>query len=371
MKNRNMTGSDNRIYHWIPGFSTSSRRGLSAIFSVFFYLVSVVLTLNAGNIARIGRNQQDWARGDLIVICAVLFILYAASVLLPRLSGFTAEKPSGKLARRFEANYFAVVGLVLLLAVLCAAVLAPLLTSYDPVAQPEPVADRYLPLSSDHPMGTDKFGRDILCRILYGARVSLSVGVISVILAAMLGLLIGAMSGYFGGWVDSVAMRIVDGFLAFPRLLLVLTLVALFSSSFALLILVIGGTAWMGIARVIRSEVLSLKEREFIEAARATGLGANRIVFRHLIPNSLGPALVAATLKIGTVIILESSLSFLGLGIQPPTPSWGGMVFEGREVLLSAWWVAAFPAAAIVLTVVACNLLGDGLRDALDVRAPV
>jgi peptide/nickel transport system permease protein len=191
------------------------------------------------------------------------------------------------------------------------------------------------------------------------------------LLAGILGTMIGAVSAYLGGWTDSIAMRAVDGLLAFPRLLLVLTLVALFSNSYFLLIVVIAGTAWMGIARMVRSEVLSLKEREFIEAARASGLGKGRIIYRHLIPNSLGPAMVAATLKIGGVILLESSLSFLGLGVQPPAPSWGGMVFEGREVLLNAWWVAAFPALAIVLTVISCNLLGDGFRDAIDVRTSV
>jgi peptide/nickel transport system permease protein len=201
--------------------------------------------------------------------------------------------------------------------------------------------------------------------------VSLSIGIVSMVLAAFLGTMIGAVSGYLGGWFDSVVMRIVDGLLAFPRLLLVLTLVALFSSSYLLLIVVIAGTAWMGIARLVRSEILSLKSREFIEAARASGLGRRHIIVRHLIPNSLGPVLVAATLKIGSVILLESSLSFLGLGVQPPAPSWGGMVFDGREALVSAWWVAAFPALAVVFTVISCNLLGDGLRDAMDVRTPV
>jgi peptide/nickel transport system permease protein len=359
------------ITHWIPAGTPSSRRGVAAIFSLYFYLVILIVLFRAGSIIRIWQDQQPAGRGEIIVICLLLFVLYAASVIVPMLSSSASGIPVGRFSRRFRSNRLAVVGLLLLLAVLCAAALAPLLTSYDPAAQPAPAQERYMPPSSSHPMGTDKFGRDILSRILYGARISLSIGIISMMLAGILGTLIGAVSGYFGGWMDSVTMRVVDGLLAFPRLLLVLTLVALFSNSYHLLIIVIAGTAWMGIARLVRSQVLTLKRKEFIEAARASGLGKARIICRHLIPNSLGPVLVATTLKIGGVILLESSLSFLGLGVEPPIPSWGGMVFEGREVLLSAWWVAAFPALTIVFTVISCNLLGDGLRDAIDVHTPV
>jgi peptide/nickel transport system permease protein len=169
--------------------------------------------------------------------------------------------------------------------------------------------------------------------------------------------------------VDDLLMRLVAGLLSFPRLLFVLTLVALFSNSFFLLIGVISATGWMGVARLVRGEVLRLKEREFIQAAVATGMGRARLLVRHLMPNALGPVVVAATLNVGLVILLESYLSFLGLGVQPPAPSWGAMVFDGREVLVAAWWVSAFPALAIVLAVVACNLMGDGLRDAFDTRA--
>jgi peptide/nickel transport system permease protein len=190
----------------------------------------------------------------------------------------------------------------------------------------------------------------------------------AVLIASLFGTIFGAFSGYVGGRADDIAMRIVDGLLAFPRLLLLLTLVAFFANSLWLVVLVLAGTGWMGVARLVRADVLSLKERDFVQAAVASGIGHGRIVWRHLIPNTLGTVVVAATLRFAVIVLLESYLSFLGLGVQPPTPSWGSMVFEGRDVLLSAWWTSAFPGLAIVLAVVSCNLLGDGLRDALDVR---
>jgi len=177
------------------------------------------------------------------------------------------------------------------------------------------------------------------------------------------------MSGYAGGWLDEIVMRAVDGLLSFPRLLAVLTLVALFSNAYPLLVVAIAATGWMGVTRLVRTEVLRVKEREFVQAAVASGIGRWGLIVRHLLPNSAGPMIVAATLNVGGVILLESYLSFLGLGVQPPAPSWGAMVFDGRDVLLEAWWVSAFPALAIVLAVTACNMLGDGLHDALDTRA--
>ncbi|NIO00913.1 MAG: ABC transporter permease subunit [Candidatus Latescibacteria bacterium] len=359
------------FFRWIPGCSAPTRHGLSLLFTLFFYAYGFVLILKSGNISQIWHEGSAGERAELIVVFGGLLVIYAAGAGVSRLESIRSGARHGAFSKRFRANKMGVVGFVLLLAILCSAILAPLLSMYDPLEQPEPVLERYMPPSLGHPMGTDKFGRDILSRVLYGARVSLSIGVIAVILAALLGTGIGAVSGYVGGWIDGLSMRVVDGLLAFPRLLIVLTLVALFSNSFTLIIAVIAATAWMGIARLVRTEVQSLKQTKFIEAARAAGLGRVRIIYKHLIPNSLGPVIVAATLRIGGVILLESSLSFLGLGIQPPAPSWGAMVFEGREVLLSAWWVAAFPAIAIVAAVIACNLLGDGLRDAMDVRTPV
>lgn len=247
--------------------------------------------------------------------------------------------------------------------------LAPLVTPYDPVTHSDPVLERYQPPSFAHPMGTDKFGRDVCARVVYGARISLAVAVLVVFVASIVGTIVGACSGYIGGRADDMAMRFVDGLLAFPRLLLLLTLVAFFSGSLWVVVLLLAGTGWMGVARLVRADVLSLKEREFVQAAVAGGVGHGRIVWRHLIPNVMGTVVVAATLRFALIILLEAYLSFLGLGVQPPTPSWGSMVFDGREVLLQAWWVSAFPGAAIAAAVVSCNLFGDGLRDAMDVRA--
>lgn len=250
----------------------------------------------------------------------------------------------------------------------CAAALAPLLAAVDPLAIENAAETRFQAPSGQHLLGTDRFGRDIWARLLFGARASLGVGIVSVALAVLFGTLFGAVSGLSGRRLDDAMMRIVDGLLAFPRLLLVLVLVALFSSSYGLLIVVIASTGWMGIARLVRGEVLRLRQRDFVTAAVAGGVGRTRLVLKHLLPNAAGPVIVAATLNIGAVILLESYLSFLGLGVQLPTPSWGAMVFEGRDALSIAWWVPAFPAIAITISVVAFNAIGDGLRDALERR---
>jgi peptide/nickel transport system permease protein len=302
-------------------------------------------------------------------VLAAWVLLYAASVARQLFEKTRRGRADRGFFRRFRASPTAVAGFVILLLLVNAAVLAPVLALGDPVAQDSPSTTRYQAPSEQHPLGTDKFGRDIYSRLLYGARVSLSIGVLSVALAVALGLVIGLTAGYAGGWVDGVLMRIVDGFLSFPRLLFVLTLVALFSNSYVLLVVVISATGWMGVARLVRGETIRLKNREFVQAAVATGLGRFRIVSRHLLPNSIGPVVIAATLNVGAVILLESYLSFLGLGVQPPFPSWGAMVYDGREALLGAWWVSTFPALVIVLAVVACNMVGDGLSDALDARA--
>jgi peptide/nickel transport system permease protein len=333
-----------------------------------FYLYFTVLLVRFDVLVNHFRNPILQGRVSAWIVVAGLMAIYAASVLPVLL----AKRPSGRYGiaylQRFKANRMAVLGLVLVLLFLNMSMLAPLLSPHNPEFTGDPVEERYQAPSLSHPMGTDRFGRDILSRVLYGSRVSLAVGVLAVTIASLFGLLIGAFSGYMGGRVDDVAMRIVDGFLAFPRLLLVLTLLAFFADSLWLMIVLLGVTGWMRAARLVRAEVLSLKEREFIQAAVATGIGRARIVLKHLGPSTLGPVLVAATLQIGRVILLESNLSFLGLGVQPPTPSWGIMVFDGRDVLVSAWWVSGFPGIAIVLAVVACNLLGDGLRDAMDVK---
>lgn len=272
-------------------------------------------------------------------------------------------------ARHFKKNRLAIAGLIVMILLYVVTLLTPLIAPYDPAAQGDIITSRYLAPSAEHWLGTDKFGRDILSRVLYGARISLSIGFVAVGISMTLGTLIGAVAGYFGGWADAVLMRFTDMMLAFPRLVLLIVVIAVFESpSIWLVVVVLGLTGWMGTSRIVRGEVLSLREREFVQAARALGMGDLRIITRHVIPNTLAPVIVSATLGIGLTILTEASLSFLGLGVQPPTPSWGNMVADGRDALTEAWWIATFPGLAIVLTVVAFNLLGDGLRDALDPR---
>jgi peptide/nickel transport system permease protein len=215
-------------------------------------------------------------------------------------------------------------------------------------------------------LGSDRLGRDVSSRLLYGARVSLAVGVLALLLALTLGLAVGAVAGAAGGAVDLLLMRAVDAMLAFPTLLLALTAAALLRSSPLTLVLILGGTAWMSVARLVRGEILAIKERDFVLAARAAGARPWSILWRHLLPNALTPVIVDASLRIGDLILVEAALSFLGLGVQPPTPSWGSMIADGRDALSTAWWVAVFPGLAIALAVMGFNLVGDGLRDRYD-----
>ncbi len=270
--------------------------------------------------------------------------------------------------RRFRRHRQAILGLALIVLLTGSALLAPALAPYDPDAQTDIVATRYQAPSVSHPMGTDRFGRDIFSRTLYGARISLSIGFLAILIAITLGTAIGAIAGFFGGRLDTVLMRGVDLLLSFPRLVLLVVLVALFEPSIALVTLVLGLTGWMGVSRIVRGQVLTVREMEFVTAARVLGFGRTRILARHVLPNVLTPVIVAATLGIGNTILAEAALSFLGLGVQPPTASWGNMVASGRDAMLDAWWITTFPGLAIVFTVMAFNLVGDGLRDALDPR---
>ncbi len=275
----------------------------------------------------------------------------------------------GLTKRAFGQSRVATLGLMTIVFVYLIALVTPLISPYDPIVQGPLLTHRMLAPGREFVLGTDQFARDVLSRILYGARVSLSIGFVAVGISMTIGTLLGAVSGYFGGILDTVIMRCVDMVISFPRLVLLIMIVALFEqSSIFLIIAVLGFTQWPGTARIVRGEVLGLREREFIQAARALGFTRMRIILRHVIPNTLAPVIVAATLGIGNVIVLEAGLSFLGLGLQPPTPSWGSMVADGRGDLLNAWWISTFPGLAIVLTVVAFNLAGDGLRDALDPR---
>jgi peptide/nickel transport system permease protein len=259
-------------------------------------------------------------------------------------------------------------GALLLLVVAIAAIVGPLFLP-DPLAQPDILAGS-APPGLGHPFGTDQLSRDVFARVVAGARVSLSVALLAVMLSVTFGATIGLVSGYWGGIVDSALMRLVDGALAIPRLFILLLVLAVWERvPVAALIFLIGATGWFTTSRMIRGEVLRLREEGYVRAAEALGAPRRRVIFQHLLPNALGPLLVTATLGVGDVILLEAGLSFLGLGIQPPTPSWGGMILDSKEVLVSAPWAGIFPGLAIMITVWSANLFGDALRSAFDPRS--
>ncbi|HEX3236284.1 MAG TPA: ABC transporter permease [Gemmatimonadales bacterium] len=258
-------------------------------------------------------------------------------------------------------------GALVLLAIAAASLLGPLALP-DPRAQPD-ILGGAMPPSLGHPFGTDELSRDVLARVVSGGRVSLTVALLAVGLSVTLGALVGLVAGYFGGGVDAVLMRLVDGALAVPRLFLLLLLLAVSERvPLGILVLVIGTTGWFATSRLVRGEILRLRHETYVRAAEALGASRRRILWRHLLPNALGPLLVAATLGVGDVILLEAGLSFLGLGVQPPAPSWGGMIMDARQVLVTAPWVGIFPGLAITITVLSANLFGDALRDAVDPR---
>jgi peptide/nickel transport system permease protein len=259
-------------------------------------------------------------------------------------------------------------GALALAAIATAAALGPLILP-DPLAQPCVLTCRNLPPSLAHPFGTDDLSRDILSRVANGGRISLAVAILAVGLSVTLGAAVGLVAGYWGGTVDAALMRLVDAALAIPRLFLLLLVLAVWEQApVATLVVLIGVTGWFGTGRLVRGEVLRLREETYVRAAEALGANRRRIIFRHLLPNTAGPLLVAATLGVGDVILLEAGLSFLGLGVQPPTPSWGGMILDAKSVLAAAPWAGIFPGLAIVVTVLSANLFGDALRDAVDPR---
>lgn len=261
------------------------------------------------------------------------------------------------------------VALVVLTVAVLAAIFAPLLAPYDPSAQLDIVRLKSLGPSLAHPFGTDPYSRDVLSRVLYGARVSLSIAFAAVALSVSFGILVGVVAGYVGGIVDSLLMRLVDAALAIPRLLLIIAVVALWGSvSVAALTVLIAGVTWFAVSRLVRAETLTVRDRDYVVAARALGAPPWRIVLRHVLPNVVGPGIVSATLAVGNVILLEAGLSYLGIGVRPPTASWGSIIQDGAERVSDLWWLTVFPGVAIVITVFACNALGDALRDALDPR---
>lgn len=263
-------------------------------------------------------------------------------------------------------NPLALWGFAIIAVVLVMALLAPVLAPYDPDAID--VKSILIPPSSTHWMGTDGLGRDVFSRMLFGARISLLVGFVAVGIATLIGVVLGAISGYYRGWIDVVIMRMVDVMLSIPTFFLILAVIAFLTPSIWNIMIVIGLTSWMGVTRLVRAEFLSLREREFVHASATLGARDFRLIFRHLLPNSLTPVIVSSVLGVASAVLVESGLSFLGLGVQPPQASWGNILTEGKEYIQFAWWLSFFPGMAILLTVLGYNLLGEGLRDALDPR---
>jgi len=272
--------------------------------------------------------------------------------------------------RLYRKNHLAVVGGAIVLIFILLAVFAPWVTPHDPTA-PNFRAIRKPPVwmeggSWTHPLGTDHLGRDILTRIIYGARISLFIGFVVVGFATAIGVVLGLVSGYYGGKIDAVIQRIIDTLLAFPYLVLATALVGVLGPGLRNIVLALLYKEWVYSCRVVRSEVLVIKEQEYVEAARTVGAGNRHIMFKEILPNVLASTIVMSTLRVGSVILMEASLSFLGLGIEPPTPAWGSMVAEGRRFINTEWWISTLPGLAVLLTVLGINLVGEGLRDALD-----
>ncbi|WP_294446198.1 ABC transporter permease [uncultured Mailhella sp.] len=257
-------------------------------------------------------------------------------------------------------------GLAIVLVMSVLALLAPWIAPFDPAALN--LDQILMPPSSEHLLGTDELGRDVFSRLLYGARVSLWVGFVAVGISTAIGIVLGLASGYFGGWTDELIMRGVDVMLCFPSFFLILAVIAFLEPSLTNIMVVIGFTSWMGVARLVRAETLSLRERDFIAASKLAGASTTRLLFVHILPNALAPVLVSATLGVAGAILVESSLSFLGLGVQPPDASWGNMLMDGKNTLEIAPWLSLYPGLAILVTVLGYNLLGESLRDLLDPR---
>jgi len=266
----------------------------------------------------------------------------------------------------FYRNKLALTGSGIVLLLFFVSVFAPLIAPYDP-GQID-LKNVLLPPSLDHWFGTDQLGRDVLSRMIWGARISLKVGFVATGVAIIIGTLLGAVAGYYGGWLDAGIMRFVDIMLCFPTFFLILAVIAFLEPSIWNIMIIIGLTGWMGVTRLVRADFISLRERDFVKAAKVIGAGDLRIIFLHILPNAMASILVAATLGIAGAILTESALSFLGIGVQPPTPSWGNILTAGKDNIDIAWWLSLYPGLAILITVVGYNLLGEGIRDSLDPR---
>ncbi|PIP07039.1 MAG: peptide ABC transporter permease [Syntrophobacteraceae bacterium CG23_combo_of_CG06-09_8_20_14_all_50_8] len=268
--------------------------------------------------------------------------------------------------KRFAKNKMAMAGGIIVASLFVISFLAPWLSPYDPGEINLKIV--LAPPSGSHPLGTDQLGRDVLSRMIWGARISLKVGFVATGLAILIGTLLGAVAGYYGKWIDAAIMRAVDIMLCFPTFFLILAVIAFLEPSIWNIMIVIGLTGWMGITRLVRADFSSLKQRDFVLAARSIGAGDLRIIFRHILPNAMASVLVAATLGVAGAILTESALSFLGIGVQPPTPSWGNILTAGKDNIDIAWWLSLYPGLAILITVLGYNLLGEGIRDSLDPR---
>jgi peptide/nickel transport system permease protein len=284
---------------------------------------------------------------------------------VPKSSG-EQEKLRHLFWKRFRKNGLALVGALIVIFLFIIALMAPVISPYDPgqinikrVLQ-EPTAE--------HIFGTDSLGRDVLSRMIWGSRISLLVGFVAVGIATLIGIFLGALAGYYGRWADNLIMRFVDIMLCFPTFFLILAVIALLEPNIWNIMIIIGITGWMGVARLVRAEFLSLKERDFTVAEKALGAKDFRVIFKHILPNALAPILVSATLGVAGAILTESALSFLGIGVQPPTPSWGNILTAGKDNIEIAWWLSLYPGLAILITVLGYNLLGEGIRDAIDPR---
>ena len=267
---------------------------------------------------------------------------------------------------RFSKNHLAVAGSAVVVLLFALSILAPWISPYDPAAID--LKNILQPPSAQHWFGTDQLGRDVLSRMIWGAQISLKVGFVSTGIAIFIGTILGAVAGYYGRWVDAVIMRFVDIMLCFPTFFLILAVIAFLEPSIWNIMVIIGATGWMGITRLVRADFISLKERDFVQAARVIGAGDARIIFIHVLPNCMASVLVAATLGVAGAILTESALSFLGIGVQPPTPSWGNILTAGKDNIDIAWWLSLYPGLAILVTVLGYNMLGEGIRDSLDPR---
>ncbi|OLN33702.1 nickel transporter permease [Desulfosporosinus metallidurans] len=279
---------------------------------------------------------------------------------------YETSSPLHDMWVRLKRNKLALFGLFLVVSLVVIAILAGIIAPYDPVQIA--LKESLKPPSSAHLMGTDVLGRDVFSRIIYGTRASLVIGVVATSISLVIGVVIGAISGYYGGWIDSIMMRITDIFFAFPFFLLAIAIMTFLGPSFINVFIALGIVGWTNYARLVRGQVISVKESDYVEAAHAVGAKDLRIIWKHVLPNTLAPIIVYTTMNVGGVILSEAGLSFLGIGVQPPAPSWGLMLSEASNFIFNAPWMVIWPGVAIFLTVLGYNLLGDGLRDALDPR---